>query len=143
MHYKRRSIAVIYEEGGGVGKDYIIYMLEMGFTLLNKKNKLMISTISRYAAKGIRRSIIHTALIISTYKANSLCINVSKIWAHQSLLTIDVLSIIQMELFVKIDKQLYKTRGGIVSLITLFDGLPLIILIDDLYSFSPINGCSL
>lgn len=44
-----------------VGKSYIIYMLEISFTLLNKKNELIILASTECLAEGIRKSIVHTA----------------------------------------------------------------------------------
>lgn len=83
---------------------------------------------------------MHTALSISTYKTKSLCTNISRIWTHQSSLIIDELSMIQLKLLAKIDKQLYKAQNVIISSIALFDGLFLIILIGDFYQFAPVNG---
>lgn len=63
-----------------MGKNCMIIMLEMSFTLLNKRNELMILALTRYAAQDIRRIISHIALRISTHKTLSgLCINISKI----------------------------------------------------------------
>lgn len=79
---------------GEVGKSCVIHMLETGFTLLNRRNGLMILALIGYAAEGIGRSMVHTALSISTRKAKSLCTNVSGIWIHRSSLIIDELSMI-------------------------------------------------
>lgn len=49
----------------------MIHALEIGFSLLNKKNKFMILALTRYAAESIGRSIIYTALSINTYKTRS------------------------------------------------------------------------
>lgn len=82
----------------------MIHTLEMSFTLLNKKNELMISMLIEYITKGIEKSILYIALSISTCKAKSLCTNISKIWFHQSSLIINGKSIIQIELPIKINK---------------------------------------
>lgn len=44
-----------------VGKIYVIYILKIGFTLLNRKNELMISMLTRYTAKVIGGNIMHIA----------------------------------------------------------------------------------
>lgn len=54
-------------------------MLEIDFSLLNRKNKLMILVPTRFAVEGIVRSIVHIASTISTYKIKSLYTNVSGI----------------------------------------------------------------
>lgn len=79
MHYKRRSTATIHEGEEAVRKSRVIYVLEMGFTLLNKRNKLIISALIRYAAEGIEGSTVNSALSINTYKTKSSYINVSGI----------------------------------------------------------------
>lgn len=91
----REDQLLLYMRGEGrVGKSYVIYALEMTFTLLNRKNKLMISSLTGCLAEGIGGNTIHTALSISICKAKSLYTNVSRIWTHQSLLIIDELSMI-------------------------------------------------
>lgn len=47
---------------------------------------------------------------------------------------------VQLKLLAKMDNQLRKTRGAIVSSIALFSGLPLIILMGDFYQFAPTNN---
>lgn len=66
-------------EERGVRQIYMIHALEMGFTLLNRRNELMISVSTGCAAEGIRRNTLHIALSISTRKAKSLCTNVNRI----------------------------------------------------------------
>lgn len=82
----------------------MIYMLEIDFTFPNRKNKLIISVSIGFAVEGIIRSIVYIASTISTCKVKSLYINISRIWIYQFLLIINKLSIIEMELFTKIDK---------------------------------------
>lgn len=62
-----------------IGKSYIIHVLEMGFTLLDRKNELMLSISIGYAAKDIRRNIVYITLSINTYNVKSLSINVNMI----------------------------------------------------------------
>lgn len=76
----REDQLLLYVKGKGeIGKNRVIYTLEMSFTLLNKRNELMISALIECAAESIRGSIVYTALSISTRKAKSLYINVRKI----------------------------------------------------------------
>lgn len=92
---KRKDQLLLYMRGErGVKQICVIYALEMGFTLLNRKNELMISVPIGYTTESIRRSTLHIALSISTCKAKTLCTNVSRILTHQSLLNIDELSMI-------------------------------------------------
>ncbi len=137
----REDQLLLYVRGErGVGKSRVIHALEMGFTLLNRRNELMISAPTKCAAGGIRGSMVHTALKISTHKTKSLCTNVSGIWTHRSSLIIDELSVIQLELLAKMDKQLRKAQSVIVSSTTLFGGLLLIIVMGDFNQFVPVSG---
>lgn len=54
-------------------------MLKIGFSLLNKRNKLIILILTRYAAESIRKNIVYIALNINTYKIKSLYTNISRI----------------------------------------------------------------
>lgn len=96
---------LLYVKGeGGVEKSCIIYALKMGFTLLNRRNGLMILALIRCATEGRGGSTVYITLSISTHKAKILYTNISRIWTHQSLLIIDELNMIQLELLAKIDK---------------------------------------
>lgn len=77
-----------------VGKSCVIHLLEMSFTLLNRKNTLIISTPTRFATEGIRRSTVYSVLSLRTCKTKSSSINVSGILTHQFLLIINKLSTI-------------------------------------------------
>lgn len=62
-----------------IEKICVIYALKIDFTLLNKKNKLMILVPIGSTAKRIRKSIVYIALSINTYKTRSLNTNISGI----------------------------------------------------------------
>lgn len=118
----------------------MIYALEMGFTLLDKRNELMLLAPTGYAAEGIRRSTVHTTLSISTRKVKRSYTNVSRIWTQQFLLIIDEVSMILFGLLAIMDKQLHKVWGAIVYSTALFSGLSLVIFMDYFYQFAPISG---
>ncbi|WP_375449089.1 AAA family ATPase [uncultured Nostoc sp.] len=140
----REDQLLLYVRGeGGVGKSRVIHALEMGFTLLDRRNELMLSAPTGYAAEGIGGSTVHTALSISTRNIKSSSTNVSAIWTHQFLLIIDELSIIPLGLLATMDKQQRKARGAIVFSTALFGGLPLVILMGDFYQFAPVSGHAL
>lgn len=82
----------------------MIYVLEMGFTLLDKRNELILSTSTGCAAKGIGESTVYTALSISTCNVKSLSTNVSTIWTHSFSFIIDELSMIPLGLLATMDK---------------------------------------
>ena len=135
---------MLYVRGeGGAKKSYVIHALKMGITLLDKRNELMFSAPTGYAAEGIRGSTVHIALSISTHNVKSLSTNVSAIWTHWSSLIIDKLNMIPLGLLATMDKQLQKARGTIVSSTALFGGLPLVILMVDFYQFAPVSGHAL
>lgn len=89
---------------GEVEKNYVIYTLEIGFTLLNRKNNLMISALTGWAAEDKVESIMYIVLSINACKAKSLCMNVRRRWTYQSLLIINEQSMISLKLLAKIDK---------------------------------------
>lgn len=62
-----------------VRKSYIIHVLEMSFTLLNRKIELIILALIGFIAEDIERSIIYIALSINTCKAKSLYTNISRL----------------------------------------------------------------
>lgn len=82
----------------------MIHVLEIGFTLLNKRNKFMILTPIGCAADGLGRSKVHIALNINTCKIRSSYTSISKLWLHQSLFIINKLSMIYLRLFATINK---------------------------------------
>lgn len=57
----------------------MIYILKISFTLLNRRNELMISVLIRYTTEDREKSIVYIALNINTYKVKSLYIDISKI----------------------------------------------------------------
>lgn len=76
----REDQLLLYVQGKrGVGKSRVIYELEMGFTLMDRRHELMIFASTGCAAKDIGGSTMYKALSISTCKAKSLCTNVSGI----------------------------------------------------------------
>lgn len=70
----------------------MIYALNKGFTLLNKKNKLMFVTLMRCLAKDIKKNILYTALSMSIYK-KKVCI---LIWVKYRLTNLYFLLINQV-----------------------------------------------
>lgn len=58
MYHKKKLTDVIYKEEK-VGKGFIIYVLGIGFTLLNRKIKVLILASTGCIAKDIRKSIMH------------------------------------------------------------------------------------
>lgn len=85
-----------------VGKSGVIHILEIAFTLLNKKKKLMILVPIRCAAENIKNCMMHITLSINTCRVKSLCTNISGIWTHQSLLIVNELGIIYLKFLTKI-----------------------------------------
>lgn len=76
----RKDQFLLYIRGEkGVEKSHVIYALEIGFTLLDKKNELMLSTSMKNIAEDIRKSMMHIILNISTCNLKILSINVSGI----------------------------------------------------------------
>lgn len=111
----------------------MIHALKMRFTLLDRRNELMLSAPTGSVAGGREESTVHIILSISIYNVKSSSTNISVIWTHQSSLIIDEPSIISVGLLVTIDKQLRKAQGAIISSTALFGGLLLVILMGDFY----------
>lgn len=87
----------------------MIYILKIGFILINKRNKFIILALIGCAAEDIRKKIMHIALSINICKTKSLYINESEIWIHKSLFIINKLNLIYLRLVTTINKSLYKT----------------------------------
>lgn len=80
LYITREDQLLLYVRGErGIGKNCVIYGLEMGFTLLNRRNELIISALIGCAVEDREGSMVHTVLSISTHKTKSLCTNVSRI----------------------------------------------------------------
>lgn len=76
----RDNQLLLYVKGErGIGKSLVINVLEIGFALLDKRNKLVFSVLIGYTSEDIGRSIVYTALSINTYKIKSLSTNISGI----------------------------------------------------------------
>ncbi len=79
----RKDQVLLYVRGEeGVRKSHVIHVLEIGSTLLNRRNELMISVPTGCVTKSIGGSMMYTALSISTCRAKSSYIIVSGIWTH-------------------------------------------------------------
>lgn len=57
----------------------MIHVLEMGFTLLNRRVEFLILASTEFAIEDIGKSMVYTTLNISTHKAKSLYNNISGI----------------------------------------------------------------
>lgn len=68
---KENQLLLYIEEERGVRKSCVIYVLEMDFILLDRKNQLMLSAPTRCAAEDKIGSTVHITLSISTYKVKS------------------------------------------------------------------------
>ena len=73
------ELLLYIKEEKGLRKSCMIYAQEMGFTLLDKRNEIMLAIPTKCTAEGIKRNTVDTGLSISIRKTKSLCINVSAI----------------------------------------------------------------
>lgn len=123
LRYTRKLMLLYIKRERNIRKSCIIYALEMGFVLSDRKNELVFSVSIKCTAKNIRKSNVYIALSINTYKSKSLCINISRLGIYCLLLIINELNIIYFRLLASIGKSLYKTRGVIYFLTILFGNL--------------------
>ncbi len=73
LYIRREDQLLLYvRREGGVGKTRVIYVLKIDFTLLNRRNELIILVLTGYTAEGIGGSIVYIAFNISICKAKSL-----------------------------------------------------------------------
>lgn len=57
----------------------MIYALEIGFALLNIKIELLLSSLTKFLAKSIKKSIVHIILSINTCKTKNLSTNINSL----------------------------------------------------------------
>lgn len=144
LYVTRENLLLLYVRGEGeLGKSRIIHALEIGFTLLKRRNELVISVPTGCVAEGIRRSTMHATLSINIYKTRRSYINISKILTDWFLLIIDKLSKINLRLFAIINIQLCKVWYIIVSSTFLFCSLFLMIFICNFYQSIPRSNYAL
>lgn len=62
-----------------IKKSYIIFLLEIGFIILDKKNKIIFAIIMGYITENIKENIMPIILNKNICKAKSLYINISEI----------------------------------------------------------------
>lgn len=126
---------------GRVGKSCVVKAIELGFSLLKRRQKLMIAAPTGAAASNIGGNTIHAALSIKTpgQKASHL----SNTWTQQTALIIDEVSMIHLNLLATIDSQLRKAKENPEDSTAFFDGLSLVVLMGDFFQFAPVGGKAL
>ena len=123
-----------------VKKSRVVNAIKMGFILFSKGYELVLFMEISSIANDIGRSIIHTTIDFSSRAEKNYKTKVNMQWSYYSSLIVDKVSMISLKLLTSMDKQLYKTQEMSPNSTTVFDGLFLVILIDDFYQFVPVQA---
>ena len=91
---------------GRVEKNRVVKAIEIKFTLLGKRKKLVISALTSFAANEIGKNIVYTTLKVSNRIKKNHWVKISVQWLYCFYLIIDEVSIIDFLLLISIDIQL-------------------------------------
>lgn len=139
--HSRDDQLLLYIRGeGGVGKSRVVMAIEIGFSLLSRKDQLVLAAPTGAAANNIGGSTIHTCLGIGVRNKQGRSQKVSSLWTRRFALIIDEISMVELDMLSNIGKQLAKARGLGNDSTAVFGGLPIVILMGDFYQFSPVVG---
>lgn len=122
----------------GVGKSQVIQVLEMRFIFLNRQKELVISILTDCAADNIRGNTIYIILEINTRIEKDFIIKTNTLWLQRLSFVIDKISIINIKLFILIDRQLQRAKILDMSSTLIFGRLFLIVLMGDFYQFASV-----
>ncbi len=117
----------------GVEKSKVVYMIELGYTLLSQDSNRVITAPTGATADNIDGSTIHTSLAISVKNRYRKSNTISNLWTAQYIMIVDEISMVKLEILSNMEKQLAKARGLSNSSTAMFGGLLIVIVIGDFY----------
>jgi hypothetical protein len=138
------SQLLLYVAGeGGVGKSRVIKAIELGYTILQRSNEVMLTASTGAAADGIDGHTIHSAISLNrkdTNRTGSIGTRCRFLWKGKSILIVDEISMVSMALLHSINEQCNKIRGTDRDSASFFGGLPIVVFLGDFHQFAPIGG---
>lgn len=85
-------------------KSRVVKAIEIGFTLLSRRKKLVILAPTRFAANSIGRNTVYITLRVNNWIKKNYQVKINLQWLYCSLLIIDKMSMIDLKLLTSIDK---------------------------------------
>lgn len=89
---------------GEIGKNRVVKAIEIGFILLGKRKKLVISVPTRFAANSISKNTVFTILGVINWAKKNYQIKINLQWLYCSLLIINKVNMIDLKLLISINK---------------------------------------
>lgn len=117
-----QQLLIYGKSKGGVRKNKVMKAIKMEFTLLERRNELVISIFTSSVVNKIGQSKIHTAIGVNTWVEKTHKLKVNAQWWYRSSLMIDKMSMIDLKLLTSIDQHLRKVRRISLDLILAFSG---------------------
>ena len=113
--------------------------------LILRKDEVILIAPMGAAANNINGNTYHTALGISLAKTQKLSVSprITKLQARKTIMIIDKISIMDLSMLSKINRQCKIAKSLDRNLPDLFGGLPTIIFMGDFYQFPPVRGLAL
>ncbi len=122
----------------GVKKSRVIHVIEIRYAFLSQNSDLVITALTGAAADNISGSTIHMSLAIGVRNKHEKSNAISNLWTARCIIIVDEISMVELEMLSNMGKQLAKARGLSNSSMAVFGDLPIIIVMEDFYQFSPI-----
>lgn len=122
-----------------IDKSQVIQTLEIRFTFLDRQKKLVFFMQIGYAIDNITENTIYITLKINIRVRKNFVVRTNMLWLQRLSLIINKISIINLKLFISMNKQLQKAKRLDISSNSIFKELFLVVLIGDFYQFTFIS----
>lgn len=124
---------LLYVRGeGGTGKTRVVKAIELGFSLLDRREELIITAPTEAAASNIGGSTVHAAMSIETPGRRTPTL--SNTWSSRTALIVDDISMVSLKLLGSMDSQIKKAKRMDANSSALFGGLSLVVLLGDFFN---------
>ena len=142
---KRDQMFVFATGEGGVGKSRIVKAIGIGMDIILRKDEVILTAPTGSAADNISGNTYHSALGMTLAKKQQPSVNsrVRKLWTRKTIMFIDEISMTDLSMLSKIDRQCKIARSLDRSSPDLFGGLPVVIFMGDFFQFPPVRGPAL
>jgi hypothetical protein len=134
---------LLYTAGeGGTGKSRVIKAIELGYTLLRRKQEVVLMAPTGTAAHNIGGRTIHTALgiDINDLPRTNLGSYIPALWRDKTIMIIDEISMVSLTMLTTINQQCNRIHAIQQDSTAIFGGLPIVIFLGDFCQFPPVRG---
>ena len=133
------QMLVYVRRTGRVGKSRVIKAVEKEFSLLHRREELLITAPTGAAASGIGGSTVHAAMGIKIPGKHSTAVNTNA-WTRRTSLIVDEISIVSLKLLCSMNSKIQQAKGHDQNSTALFGGLSLVIFMGNFFQFTPVGG---